>query len=94
MIGEHVLQYRIVEQLGAGGMGVVYKAEDLRLGRVVALKFLPNALTRDEPSKVRFLREAQAASARIIPISARFTASTRCPMGVCFSRWRTTTARR
>src|SRR5688572_31811797 len=67
LLGRTVAHYEIVARLGGGGMGVVYRALDRKLGRSVALKFLPQQWSHDEGAKQRFLREAQAASATAHP---------------------------
>ena len=62
MIGENISHYKILEKIGGGGMGIVYKAQDLNLDRFVALKFLPPTLSLDEETKQRFIHEAKSAS--------------------------------
>ncbi len=81
MIGQTISHYEVVEQLGAGGMGIVYKCRDTRLDRWVALKFLAPDLARSDQARQRLISEARRPRPSITRISERFTKSTRPPRG-------------
>ncbi|MDE3063998.1 MAG: serine/threonine protein kinase, partial [Acidobacteriota bacterium] len=79
--GDHILHYRVVRKLGEGGMGIVYEAEDLRLGRTVAIKLLQRLISENAEMRARFLREARAASALDHPNLCTIHASEETPEG-------------
>ena len=82
MIGKTVSHYKIIEKLGEGGMGVVYKVKDTKLDRIVALKFLTSHFSENEEAKKRFFQEAQVVSALQHITSALFMKSMRMKMGI------------
>src|SRR4030095_9833786 len=94
LVGTTVAHYEVLGKLGGGGVGVVYTARNVRLGQIVALKFLPPQWSHDESAKQRFLREAQPPRPPIIEISASSTTSSIQKTPSSSSSWPITRARR